>query len=111
MLEYSKSLSKAAKYGGRIETRIGVRLFDRLFSTEEPGKATGNYLDDLNPKSLEVVTAFVEPSLATAKVGETVQFERMGYFTVDRDTTPGHLVFNRTVTLKDTWAKIEQKEG
>jgi glutaminyl-tRNA synthetase len=87
-----------------------VRLFDRLFSTEEPGKATGNYLDDLNPKSLEVVTAYLEPSLATVKAGDTVQFERMGYFTVDRDSTPGHLVFNRTVTLKDTWAKIEQKE-
>ena len=83
-----------------------VRLFDRLFKTEEPGKASGNYLDDLNPNSLEVVTAMAEPSLSAASEGERFQFERLGYFCVDRDSRPGAPVFNRTVTLKDTWAKV-----
>jgi len=89
-----------------------VRLFDRLFNVEEPGKRTGELLDDLNPNSLEVVTARVEPSLKDAKVGERFQFERTGYFCVDRESGPAHggegaagLVFNRTVTLKDSWAK------
>jgi glutaminyl-tRNA synthetase len=86
-----------------------ARLFDRLFKSEVPG-ATGNYLDDLNPNSLEVVTAHMEPAAAAIKVGDRVQFERMGYFCVDKDTTPGKLVFNRTVTLKDTWAKEAAKD-
>ncbi len=85
--------------------RAEVRLFDRLFNAEEPGKRTGNQLDDLNPHSLEVVEAFVDPALACAKVGEKFQFERLGYFCVDKDSKPGHLVFNRTVTLKDGWAR------
>jgi glutaminyl-tRNA synthetase len=83
-----------------------LRLFDRLFSAEEPGKRTGNYMDDLNPSSLEVVHARLERSLATAKAGETFQFERTGYFCVDRESSPGKLVFNRAVTLKDSWAKV-----
>ncbi|MBX3375831.1 MAG: glutamine--tRNA ligase/YqeY domain fusion protein [Phycisphaeraceae bacterium] len=83
-----------------------VRLFDRLFTAEEPGKRTGNYMDDLNPNSLEVVHAKLEPSLAGSPGGASYQFERMGYFHVDQDSTPAHLVFNRTVTLKDTWAKV-----
>jgi glutaminyl-tRNA synthetase len=87
-----------------------VRLFDRLFKDEEPGKATGNMLDDLNPASLETVTAFVEPSLTSAAVGERFQFERTGYFCVDRDSRAGTPVFNRTVTLKDAWAKIAGKD-
>jgi glutaminyl-tRNA synthetase len=84
-----------------------VRLFDRLFKAEEPGKATGNFMDDLNPSSLEVVRARLEPSLADAKPGDRFQFERMGYFCCDRDSKPGPggLVFNRTVTLKDTWSR------
>lgn len=89
-----------------------VRLFDRLFTTEVPGEKTGNYLDDLNPNSLEVVQALVEPWLgANAKYnnetleGARFQFERLGYFNVDKDSAPGKLVFNRTVTLKDSWAK------
>ena len=84
--------------------RAEVRLFDRLFTAEEPGKATGNYMDDLNPKSLELVSAFVEPGLESAKPGDTFQFERTGYFCVDPDSgaTP---VFNRTVSLKDSWVK------
>lgn len=86
-----------------------LRLFDRLFNAEEPGKRTGDYMDDLNPNSLEVVHAVVERSLATAKPAETFQFERTGYFCVDRDSAPGKLVFNRTVTLKDSWAKVAGK--
>jgi glutaminyl-tRNA synthetase len=96
----------SAAHAAKAETR----LFDRLFKAEEPGKATGNYLDDLNPHSLETVTAMVEPSLATAAVGERFQFERLGYFCVDRDSKPGAPVFNRTVTLKDTWAKVAGQE-
>jgi glutaminyl-tRNA synthetase len=66
----------------------------------------------LNPKSLEVLTdCFVEPSLAEAKPGDKIQFERNGYFCADLDSAPGKPVFNRTVTLKDTWAKIEKKQG
>jgi glutaminyl-tRNA synthetase len=82
-----------------------VRLFDRLFKAEEPGKATGSWVDDLNPHSLETITAKIDPGLAGAKVGETFQFERLGYFRVDEESTPGVMVFNRTVSLKDGWAK------
>ena len=87
-----------------------IRLFDRLFKAEEPGKATGNFMDDFNPDSLHVVHAWLEPSLGAAKAGEQFQFERLGYFCVDRDSSAGNLVFNRTVTLKDTWAKIAGKD-
>ncbi|MFN0132555.1 MAG: glutamine--tRNA ligase/YqeY domain fusion protein [Phycisphaerales bacterium] len=90
---------------------IEGRLFDRLFNAEEPGKRTGNYMDDLNPVSLEVVRAMGEPSLAQATVGDRFQFERMGYFCVDRDSRPGSMVVNRTVTLKDTWAKMAQTQA
>jgi glutaminyl-tRNA synthetase len=73
----------------------------------EPGAETGNFLDDLNPNSLETVTTCrVEPSLANARPGESFQFERLGYFCVDPDARPDNLIFNRTVTLKDPWAKI-----
>ena len=82
-----------------------VRLYDRLFNSEQPG-AGGDYKVDLNPASLEVRTAKVEPSAAGAAPGARFQFERLGYFCVDPDTTNGRLVFNRTVTLKDTWARI-----
>ncbi len=85
-----------------------VRLYDRLFQVPEPGAATGNFLEDLNPNSLETVaTCRVEPSLTAARPGELFQFERLGYFCVDPDSRPGNLVFNRTVTLKDPWAKIK----
>jgi glutaminyl-tRNA synthetase len=86
-----------------------VRLFDRLFTAEEPGAATGDWHDDLNPRSLEVVTAMVEPLLARARPGERFQFERLGYFCVDRDTTPDRVVFNRTVTLKDDFGAVEKR--
>ncbi len=88
-----------------------VRLYDRLFSAEAPGSGEGrDYKDDINPKSLEILsTAVLEPSLANAKPGDNFQFERQGYFCVDlKSSKPGSLVFNRTVPLRDTWAKIEQ---
>jgi len=88
-----------------------VRLYDRLFSVENPGTTEGkSFLEEMNPESLTVATAArLEPSLATATHGATYQLERLGYFCVDLDSAPGALVFNRTVTLKDTWAKIEAK--
>jgi glutaminyl-tRNA synthetase len=85
-----------------------VRLYDRLFTVEEPGKVE-DYRTVLNPASLEVVAdAKVEPSAAATPVGTRFQFERIGYFCVDRDSASGKPVFNRTVTLKDSWAKIER---
>jgi glutaminyl-tRNA synthetase len=88
-----------------------VRLYDRLFTVEEPGKVE-DYRAVLNPNSLEVVTeAKVEPAAAQAPPGSRFQFERIGYFAVDADSTPGRPVFNRTVTLKDSWAKIEKVQG
>ena len=67
-------------------------------------------MDDLNPQSLEVLSgSLVEPSLKCARIGEAVQFERNGYFAADPDTRPDHLVFNRTVGLRDTWAKMQAK--
>jgi glutaminyl-tRNA synthetase len=86
-----------------------VRLYDRLFNVEDPGKVE-DYRSVLNPTSLEVVAAAkVERSAAAAPAGTRFQFERLGYFCVDSDATTARPVFNRTVTLKDTWAKIEQK--
>ena len=82
-----------------------VRLYDRLFSVEEPG-AERDWREDVNASSLEVRTAKVEPSAAAAAPGERYQFERLGYFAVDPDTKDGRVVFNRTVTLKDSWARI-----
>jgi glutaminyl-tRNA synthetase len=87
-----------------------VRLYDRLFNVEEPGRAD-DFRTELNPDSLEIVAgAKVEPSAAQAAAGTRFQFERIGYFAVDKDSAPGKPVFNRTVTLKDSWAKIEQKQ-
>ena len=89
-----------------------VRLYDRLFTEEDPeaGKDGADYLSLLNPHSLERLPgARLEPSLASAAVGSRWQFERQGYFCVDPDSRTGALVFNRTVTLRDTWAKIQAK--
>jgi glutaminyl-tRNA synthetase len=84
-----------------------VRLYDHLFTRPDPG-ADGDLLADLNPDSEKVLTgAMLEPSLASLPIGETVQFERLGYFCKDTDSTPEHPVFNRTLTLKDTWAKVQ----
>ena len=86
-----------------------VRLFDTLFWRPDPG-ADGDFLDDLNPDSLDVINdARLEPSLAGLESGERVQLERLGYFCVDPDTTPERPVFNRTVTLRDTWAKVKAR--
>ena len=86
-----------------------VRLYDRLFKTPNPG-AADDVAAVLNPESLQVVSAMLEPSLAAAAGGERFQFERNGYFFVDPDASgPGAPVFNRTVTLRDSWAKIEQQ--
>jgi glutaminyl-tRNA synthetase len=86
-----------------------VRLYDRLFTDENPGAAE-DYRAYLNPHSLDVLErCYLEPAVAAARPGMTYQFERLGYFCVDPDTQPGRLVFNRTVTLKDTWAKIERR--
>ena len=89
-----------------------VRLYDHLFAVESPDVAPegGTFLDNLNPNSLELVTAKVEPSLAEAAAGESFQFERLGYFVVDPvDSKAGAPVFNRTVTLRDTWGKDKGK--
>ncbi len=86
-----------------------VRLFDRLFKTESPDEVEEGktFLDNLNEDSLKVLNnCKLEPALAQAKVLDKMQFERVGYFCVDKDSTPEHLVFNRACTLKDSWAKI-----
>ena len=92
-----------------------VRIYDRLFSVEDPGvQADGNWKSQLNPDSLKVLSGCkVEPSLAAATAGMRYQFERKGYFCVDPDSARGGLIFNRTVSLRDTWVKIEkaQKAG
>lgn len=90
-----------------------VRIYDQLFSVADPDDVPegGSFTDNLNPDSLKTVRAMLEPSLATTEPGTKVQFERMGYFCSDPDSTPGKPVFNRTVTLKDTWAKLEKKMG
>ena len=90
-----------------------VRLYDHLFTKPDPDDVPEGktYLDNLNPQSLELLTGCkLEPSLANAKAGDKFQFERLGYFCVDKDSAPGKLVFNRAVTLRDTWAKIEKKK-
>jgi glutaminyl-tRNA synthetase len=89
-----------------------IRIYDKLFTKPDPFDFPegGDLFDNLNPNSLEIVTgAKLEPSLAAATVGGHYQFERVGYFCVDRDSTPDKRVFNRTLPLKDTWAKIEKK--
>jgi len=84
---------------------VEVRLYDRLFTSENPG-AKGDYRTDLNPASLKVRIVKLEPSGASAAAGDRFQFERLGYFCVDPDSRQGRLVFNRTVTLKDAWARL-----
>jgi glutaminyl-tRNA synthetase len=88
-----------------------VRLYDRLFTNMTPGDEAdgGDSRTSLNPGSLEVLTSTVEPTLAAARPGDRFQFERLGYFCVDPDATPERPVFNRTVTLKDTWARVSQR--
>jgi glutaminyl-tRNA synthetase len=91
-----------------------VRIYENLFTKEDPTEVEDgqDFTANLNPKSLEVVAdAKLEPSLANAVAGSRYQFERLGYFCVDPDSKPGVPVFNRTVALKDTWAKVEKKQG
>ncbi len=88
-----------------------VRLYDRLFRVENPLGEEGDFKDYLNPKSLEALTGCkLEPGLADAGEGYFCQFERLGYFCVDKDSVPDNLVFNRTVTLRDPWANIQKKQ-
>jgi glutaminyl-tRNA synthetase len=91
-----------------------IRVYERLFSKADPSdlEEGQSFLDILNPNSLEMINdAKLEPSLANARIEDRFQFERVGYFCLDPDSTPGRLVFNRTLALKDSWAKIEKKAG
>ncbi|MGN6566960.1 MAG: glutamine--tRNA ligase/YqeY domain fusion protein [Flavipsychrobacter sp.] len=88
-----------------------VRLYDRLFRVEDPSSEEGDFKDYINPDSMDVLPqVYIEPGLAAAQPGERFQFMRKGYFCVDKDSTPDKVIFNRTVTLKDAWAK-EMKKG
>ncbi len=88
-----------------------VRMYDRLFKVEDPSNEEGDFKDYINPDSMHILpSVFVEPELQHAKPGDRVQFMRKGYFCVDTESTPGKMIFNRTVTLKDAWAK-EVKKG
>ena len=87
-----------------------VCLYDRLFKVEDPANEEGDFKSYINEDSLQILpTVYIEPALANAKVGEQFQFLRKGYFCVDKESRDGHLVFNRTVTLKDGWAKEQKK--
>jgi glutaminyl-tRNA synthetase len=91
-----------------------VRIYENLFLKENPSEVEEgkDVLDNLNPNSLEIIAdAKLEPSLANAAAGNRYQFERLGYFCVDPDSKPGQAIFNRTIALKDTWAKVEKKQG
>ena len=88
-----------------------IRLYDRLFKVEDPSNEEGDFKEYINPDSLHIITnAMVEPSLKDAKEGQFFQFMRKGYFCIDKDATENHLVFNRTVTLKDAWSKEQKKD-
>jgi glutaminyl-tRNA synthetase len=97
----------SASHGVKAE----VRMYDRLFIDEAPDSHKDkDFKEFINPNSLEINTnAYVEPSLQEASVGDRFQFQRLGYFNIDDDSTAENLVFNRTVPLRDSWAKIEQK--
>jgi glutaminyl-tRNA synthetase len=87
-----------------------VRLYDRLFLSEDPDNVkNGDFKSNINPDSLKVITAKIEPSIKSAKPLDKFQFQRLGYFCVDSDSKDNHLVFNRTVTLRDGWAKMNKK--
>lgn len=87
-----------------------IRAYDRLFTHENPdANKEINFIEYINPDSLQITTGYLEPSLSESKVGDRVQFQRLGYFCIDKDSCPEKLVFNKTVGLRDTWAKIETK--
>jgi glutaminyl-tRNA synthetase len=96
----------SAKHAKQAE----IRMYDRLFTKPDPEEGDEGFLGCLNPNSLTILNGYVEPHLSAPKAGDRFQFERQGYFCADPDTTEGHPVFNLTVPLKDTWAKIEQKQ-
>ncbi len=88
-----------------------IRVYDRLFSHENPdGNKDIDFKEYINPDSLKTIKGYLEPSLKTTKAGDTFQFQRLGYFTTDKDTTADQLIINKTVGLRDTWAKVESKE-
>ena len=89
---------------------VEVREYDRLFKVEDPSSEEGDFKDYINPQSLKVVKGFAEPSIKNATLSDRFQFLRKGYYCLDRDSTATELIFNRTVTLKDAWAK-EVKKG
>lgn len=90
---------------------VELRLYDRLFKVDDPATEEGDFKDYINPDSLQVIKgAYAEPALKTAKFAERYQFLRKGYFCLDKDTSESHMVFNRTVTLKDTWARESKKK-
>jgi glutaminyl-tRNA synthetase len=91
-------------------SRAEFRLYDRLFTEPNPDKE-GQFISNLNPQSLEEISGYIENSLADARIGDCYQFERQGYFCADPDSMPGVMKFNRTVSLKDSWAKIETQKG
>ena len=95
----------SAKHAKEVE----VRLYDRLFVKEDPEEGEEGFISALNPDSLKILTGYVEPSLASTKPGDRFQFERVGYFCTDIESTETKPVFNLTVNLKDTWSKIEKK--
>jgi glutaminyl-tRNA synthetase len=84
---------------------VEVRLYDRLFSVESPGQGDGDFIQEMNPRSLEVLRAKIEPSIESARAGDRFQFERLGFFYAEPDTKQGAPVFNRVVPLKDSWGK------
>jgi glutaminyl-tRNA synthetase len=87
-----------------------VRLYDRLFNVENPASEEGDFLEYINSHSLQIISkAYIEPSLSIAQLGQTFQFIRKGYFVLDRNSCSDKLIFNRTVTLKDNWAKVQGK--
>ena len=89
-----------------------IKLYDRLFTDEAPdAQKDKDFKEFINPKSLRIVNGYVEPSVKNAKLGDRFQFQRLGYFCIDKDSSSEKLIFNRTVTLKDTWAKISAKEN
>ena len=89
---------------------VEVRLYDRLFTVASPdADKEKDFMEFINPNSLEVITAYAEPSLKNLEVEDKVQFQRLGYFVVDKDTSEKKIVFNRTVPLRDSWGKIDKK--
>ena len=111
--EASKRTVKGTLHWVSIQHAIKaeVRLYDRLFNNESPdGDPEKDFISFINPDSLKVITGYLEPFMANATVGDSFQFQRLGYFNVDLDSSPQNLVFNRTVGLRDSWAKQKPKQ-